>query len=109
MKEIELSSVQDLAHTLFIKHHSILPSVPDVAAAIKIFLTLPITFASTKDPSQNLKSYLRSTMAQERLSELIILCIENKHARSLDLKKVVWDFAHQYAKISQHVSSTASL
>ena len=55
IKEIELFSVQDLAHTLFIKHHSILPSVPDAATAIKLFLTLPVTVASAERSLSKLK------------------------------------------------------
>ena len=66
IKEIELGSVQDLAHTLFIKHHSILPSVPDTAMAIKLILTLPVTIGSAERSFLKLKlikTYLRSTMA----------------------------------------------
>ena len=48
IKETKLGSVQDLVRILFIKHHSILPSVPDVAMAIKLLLTLPVTVASTE-------------------------------------------------------------
>ena len=80
IKEIELGSSQDLAHTLFIKYHSILPSVPDVATAIKLFLTLPVTVASAKSSFTKLKlikTYLRSSMAQERLSGLLVT--KNKH------------------------------
>ncbi len=112
IKEIERGSVQDLAHTLFIKHHSILSSVPDVATAIKLFLTLPVTVASAERSFSKLKlikTYLRSTMAQERLSGLAILSIEHKRALSLDLKRVVSEFAHRYAKRSKHVYAPASL
>ena len=43
-------------------------------------------------------------MAQERLLGLAILSIIAK----ADLKRVVWDFAHRYAKRSKHVHSYAS-
>lgn len=48
IQEIECGSIADLAQLLFIKHHSILPSVPDVATALKLFLTLPVTVATAE-------------------------------------------------------------
>uniref|UniRef100_A0A8C2Z5F3 HAT C-terminal dimerisation domain-containing protein n=1 Tax=Cyclopterus lumpus TaxID=8103 RepID=A0A8C2Z5F3_CYCLU len=66
------------------------------ATAIKLFLTIPVTVASAERSFFKLKlikTYLRSSMSQERLSGLAILSIENKRTRSLDVKSVVKDFA----------------
>ena len=112
IREIKNGSIYDLANTLIIKHNSILSSVPDVATAIKLFLTIPVTVASAERSFSKLKlikTYLRSSMSQERLSGLAILSIENKRARSLDVKSVVKDFAHRFAKRRAHVYSNANL
>ena len=97
IREIKSGSIYDLANTLIIKHNSILSSVPDVATAIKLFLTIPITVASAERSFSKLKvikTYLRNSMSQERLSGLAILSIENERALSLDVKSVVKDFVH---------------
>ena len=42
-----------------------------------------------------IKSYLRSTLGQERLSELFIISIENSRATKLDHKSISKEFAHK--------------
>lgn len=106
IQEIERGSIADLAQLLFIKHHSILPSVPDVATALKLFLTLPVTVATAERSFSKLKlikTFLRSTMSQERLSSLALLSIENARARNIDIKDAVKDFAHQNARRAQRI------
>ncbi|ROL50526.1 Zinc finger MYM-type protein 1 [Anabarilius grahami] len=106
IQEIEHGSIADLAQLLFIRHHSILPSVPDVATALKLFLTLPVTVATAERSFSKLKvikTFLRSTMSQERLSSLALLSIENARARNIDIKAAVKDFAHQNARRAQRI------
>ncbi|KAK0132564.1 Zinc finger MYM-type protein 1 [Merluccius polli] len=43
-----------------------------------------------------IKSYLRSTMTEKRLSSLAVLSIESKHTKALDLNKIVRRFAEQH-------------
>ena len=61
-----------------------LDSFPNAYIAYRILLTIPITVAYAKRSFSKLKlikSYLRSTMLQERLSGLAILSIEKKNVR----------------------------
>ena len=81
----KLTTIRQIAELLIVKHSSIMTSVPDVATAFKIFLTIPITVASAGGSFSKLtviKNYLTSTISQERLSALSILSIENERARN---------------------------
>ena len=58
----------------------------------------PITVASAERSFSKLKiikTYLRSTMSQDRLNELAILAIENEIAKSLNMSKIIDDFAQK--------------
>ena len=74
---------------------------PNVVVAIKIFLTMPVTVASCERSFSKLKlikTYLRLTMGQERLSGLAILSIERDIARLLSYENVIKDFAMRKAR-----------
>nr|CAH7732795.1 unnamed protein product [Callosobruchus chinensis] len=74
---------------------------PNVVVAIKIFLTMPVTVASCERSFSKLKlikTYLRSTMGQERLSGLAILSIEGDIARLLSYENVIKNFAMRKAR-----------
>lgn len=101
IKTIETGSIKDLTELLLLRHTSILPSVTDVATALKLFLTIPVTVASAERSFSKLKiikSYLRSTMSQDRLSGLAILSIESSRARRMDLTNIVKEFAQKNAR-----------
>ena len=64
-------------------------SFPNACIAYRILLTIPITVASTEMSFLKLKlikSYLKSTMFQKRLSRLAILSIENVMLEELENK-----------------------
>ena len=61
-------------------------------------LTIPVTVASVERSFSKLKlikSYLRSTMSQERLSRLAILSIEKEMLEELKYKNLISNFASQ--------------
>ncbi|PWA55480.1 hypothetical protein CTI12_AA373780 [Artemisia annua] len=63
---------------------------PNLLLAYKILLTLPVTVATVERSFSNLKilkSYLRSTMSQERLNGLAILSIESRFLTNVDYDK----------------------
>ena len=78
-----------------------LESFPDTCIAFKILLTIHIIVASAERSFSKLKlikSYLRSTMLQERLSGLIILSIEKEMLVELECKNLISNFASQKAR-----------
>ena len=71
---------------------------PNACIAFKILLIIHVTVASAKISFLKLKlikSYLRSTMSQERLSELAILSIEKEILAELECKNLISNFASQ--------------
>lgn len=69
---------------------------PNIWIALRVLLTIPITIASGERSFSKLKlikTYLRSTMAEERLSSLAILSIENDVSSNLDYKNAIASFA----------------
>ena len=75
--------------------------VNKVCTVLLLFLTIPVTVATAERSFFKLKlikSYLRSTMGQGRLSGLATLSIENHRARQLDLKDIINDFAERKSR-----------
>jgi len=69
---------------------------PNVLLAYKILLTIPVTVASAERSFSKLKilkSYLRSTMSQDRLNGLAILSIESRFLANVDYDKIIDEFA----------------
>ena len=77
---------------------------PNACIAFRILLTIPVTIASAERSFSKLKlikSYLRSTMSQERLNGLAILSIEKYILTKLEYKNLINIFVSQKAiKIS---------
>ncbi|XP_068208340.1 uncharacterized protein [Palaemon carinicauda] len=70
--------------------------VPNTFVALRILLTLPVTVASGERSFSKLKlikTYLRSTMTEERLVGLAMVSKENEIAQKVDLRNLVADFA----------------
>ena len=73
-----------------------------------LFCTLPVTVSSAKRSFSKLKlvkSYLRSSIAQDRLNSLVLISIENEAARQLDLDELVNKFANNKARKKRVLSS----
>ena len=69
---------------------------PNVSIAYRILLTMSVTVASAERSFSKLKllkSYLRSSMSQERLNDLTILCIEKNMLENIDVDTIINDFA----------------
>ncbi|XP_012851359.1 PREDICTED: uncharacterized protein LOC105971058 [Erythranthe guttata] len=76
-------------------------SFPNAWVAYRILLTIPVTVAAAKRSFSKLnliKSYLRSTMSQERLNGLAMLSIEKDLTEKLDFSSLISNFAAQKAR-----------
>nr|XP_023022558.1 uncharacterized protein LOC111510836 [Leptinotarsa decemlineata] len=74
---------------------------PKLWVALIVVLTIPVTAASAQRSFSKLKltkTYLRSTMLQERLNSLAILSTENGTAKYLDFKEILRTFANAKAR-----------
>ena len=80
----------------FIYDHGLNTAVPNVAIALRIALTIPITVASGERSFFQVeinKNYFRTTMTQERLNSLAMISIERDIVQSLDYSQFIRDFA----------------
>ncbi|KAL0420690.1 UNVERIFIED_CONTAM: hypothetical protein Slati_3091900 [Sesamum latifolium] len=74
---------------------------PNISIACRILLTVPMTVASAERSFSKLKllkTYLRSSMSQERLNGLAILCIEKDMLGKIDVDSIIDDFASRNAR-----------
>ncbi|CAF1107795.1 unnamed protein product [Brachionus calyciflorus] len=65
--------------------------LPNISKLLQIYLTVPISSASAERSFsclKRLKTWLRNSMSQERLSNLAILCIEKEELDNLSLAKI---------------------
>jgi hypothetical protein len=79
-------------------------SMPELTTACLLFLSIPVTVASAERSFSKLKiikSYLRSSMAQERLAGLAILSIESQEAKTLNYDKLVDEFASKKSRATK--------
>ena len=78
-----------------------LDSFSNVYIAYRILLTIPITVVTVERSFSKLKllkSYLKSTMLQDRLNELVILFIESKVLELFNYKTLINDFTAKKAR-----------
>ena len=73
----------------------------NVFIALRIYLTMPITVASGERSFSKLKlmkTYMRSTVSQERLNSLSMLSIESEIAKAINFENILNDFAKRLEK-----------
>jgi hypothetical protein len=73
---------------------------PNTIIAYRILLTIPVTIASAERSFSKLKllkSYLRSTMLQERLNGLALIAIENNLLDDIQYEDLIEEFASKKA------------
>jgi hypothetical protein len=76
-------------------------SFPNAYIAYRIMLTILVIVASAERSFSKLKlikSYLRSTISQQRLNRLALLSIEKEMLNEIDYDNLISDFASQKAQ-----------
>ena len=94
----EILQIKEYTPINILNYIKMLDSFPNTCIAYRILLIIPITIASAERSVSKLKlikSYLRSTMSQEKLSRLAILSIENEMLEELECKNLISQFASQ--------------
>ena len=72
-------------------------SFPNAYIAYRIMLTIPVSVASAERSFSKLKlikSYLRSTMSQQRLNEFDLLSIEKEILQEVDYDNIINEILH---------------
>jgi hypothetical protein len=91
------------AETLkFMKRHG---SFPNAVVAYRILLTSPVTVASAERSFSKLKlfkSYLRSTMTQERLNDLATIALEGDILKKIAYQDIIEDFISRNSRRIMH-------
>lgn len=85
----------------YIYRENILDVYSHLSIALRFLLTLPVMVASGERNFSSLKlikTYLRTTMSQERLSALALLYIEQRVTKTLDMESVIARFAEAKAR-----------
>jgi len=76
----------------FLKEHG---CFHNATIAYRVLLTIPVTVASAERSFSKLKllkTYLRSTMTQERLNDLAIIALEGEMLEKIDYEHIIEDF-----------------
>ena len=85
----------------YVNSHGLVGNYPNLSIALRMLLTTPISVASAERSFSKLKlikTFLRTTMSDNRLSDLATISIEHEAAKGLDLDALVMDFASAKAR-----------
>ena len=82
----------------FLKRHD---CFPNASIAYRVLLTIRVTVASVERSFSKLKllkSYLRSTMTQQRLNDLATIALESGLLEKIDYEHIIEDFISRNTK-----------
>ena len=95
--DIKCSTATDVLSTLY--DHDLIDFVPEFAQVVQLLCVIPATSCSAErsfSALRRLKTYLRSTIGQERLSHLALINIERIYANAVienDTDRIIDTFA----------------
>jgi hypothetical protein len=82
----------------FLKRHDYFPNA---SIAYRVLLTIPVTVASAERSFSKLKllkSYMRTTMTQQRLNDLATISLESEVLEKIDYEDIIEDFISKNPK-----------
>jgi hypothetical protein len=89
------------AYLVFIVENRLLGIFDEVAVLLRISLTLPVSNASCErimSVLKRIKTYLRTNMQQQRLSDLAFLSVEKEEILSLNIDDLITTFAEMKSR-----------
>jgi hypothetical protein len=81
----------------FVKCKDLITEYPYIKIALRIFLSIPVTNCTSERSFwvlKRIKSYMRSSMTQDRFSALAILCIKSDITITLEFDEVINNFVN---------------
>ena len=84
-KIIHLRSAKEIPSFLIVENASLATTYPDICMAYMMYITVPVTVSAAERSFSKLKlikTFLQSSMCQERFSDLVLLSIENERAKN---------------------------
>jgi len=91
-----------LAALIYLVEAKVVECYPTFYVALRAFLTIPVTVASAERSFSKLKlikTFLRSTMSQSKLSSLAVISIERDIGRAISYDDLIADFAQKKARL----------
>uniref|UniRef100_A0A8I6WNY7 HAT C-terminal dimerisation domain-containing protein n=1 Tax=Hordeum vulgare subsp. vulgare TaxID=112509 RepID=A0A8I6WNY7_HORVV len=73
----------------FLKRHD---CFPNASIAYRVLLTIPVTAEKSFCKLKLLKSYMRTTMTQQRLNDLATIALESEVLEKIDYEDIIEDF-----------------
>ena len=101
LPDLPSKTITQLELLVFIHEKDLTEIYPNLWTALRISITLPVTVATAERSFSKLKlikTYLRSTMSQERLSGLAVLSINHQLAEQISFDDIIDDFASRKAR-----------
>ena len=83
---------------VFLRLYQLRDAFPTLSNLVKIAMTIAISTASCQrsfSALKQIKTYIRSTMRDQRLSDLGILCIERDHSKNIPFNYVLKQFVNR--------------
>jgi hypothetical protein len=98
---INQNSVSPMEMLRFISDKKLQAVFPNILISLHIMLTIPVTVASSERSFSKfkfIKTYMWSTVTQERLSSLAVLSIDSSVAQNLDFNDIISSFTEIKAR-----------
>jgi hypothetical protein len=90
-KHVRLNNVEDIVSFIISHCESVKDMIPEIIKLLKIVMTIPVstcTAARSFSALRRIKTYLRSTMTQQRLTDHMIVHVNREIADDLDLEEI---------------------
>ena len=104
LPELPKEDMTTLEMLTFLNDNELCEIYPNLWIALRIACTLPVTVATAERSFSKLKlikTYLRSSMAQDRLSGMAIISINHQIGSQISYDQVINDFASRKARREQ--------